>query len=139
MKTTNNQVPSSFKSPLSTTIANVTGSVVGLIGLGSLVNTVNLYNKNVEMYVSQGYPAAEVTKELMPSMLLPGIMEAVALYGGLAFLILYAGSINKKLSQYATSTENSRADVVEAQPLNSPTEETNLLDVDDQGQSVSDD
>ena len=46
-----------------------------------------------------GYPAAEVTKQLVRTQLLPGIFESIAITGGIAIILLGAGIINHKISK----------------------------------------
>ncbi|WP_039656049.1 hypothetical protein [Clostridium tyrobutyricum] len=77
----------------------VAAVVVALIGVALLVNNVLLFKNTVAQYVGQGYSAATVQKQLIPSQLLPGIFEPVGLYGGIAVCLLAAGIINKKVSK----------------------------------------
>ena len=77
----------------------VISSVVALIGIALLVNNILLFKSTVSQYVAQGYTAATVTKELLTAQLLPGIFEPVAVYGGIAFLLLGVGIVNKKVSK----------------------------------------
>lgn len=77
----------------------IVASVVALAGVALLVNNVFLFRDTVNQYVAQGYPVATVIKQLIPSQLLPGIFEPVAVYGGIAFVLLGAGIINKKVSK----------------------------------------
>lgn len=74
-------------------------SVVALVGIASLVNSILLFRDSVNQYVAQGYSVATVTKQLIPSQLLPGIFQSIALYGGIAFALLGMGIVNKKVSK----------------------------------------
>ncbi|MFT5873038.1 MAG: hypothetical protein ACI8WT_001980 [Clostridium sp.] len=74
-------------------------SVVAIIGIALLVNNILLFKSTVNQYVAQGYTAATVTTELLKSQLLPGIFEPVAVYGGIAFVLLGVGIVNKKVSK----------------------------------------
>lgn len=78
----------------------IAAAVVALIGIALLVNTVLLFRNTVSQYVAQGYPAAEVNKQLIPTQLIPGIFEPIAVYGGIAFALFGIGIINKKVSNY---------------------------------------
>jgi hypothetical protein len=78
----------------------VAAIVVALIGIALLVNNVLLFRNTVSQYVAQGYPAAEVNKQLVPTQLIPGIFEPIAVYGGIAFALFGIGIINKKVSNY---------------------------------------
>ena len=83
-------------------ILYVVASVVAIVGVALLVNNIFLFKNTVSQYVAQGYSAQTVINELMTSQLLPGIFEPVAVYGGIAFLLLGAGIINKKVSKCLT-------------------------------------
>lgn len=89
----------SGKSPISI-VLYVVASIVALIGIALLVNNVLLFKNNVSQYVAQGYAAADVNKQLIPSQLIPGIFEPIALYGGMAFALFGIGIANKKISKY---------------------------------------
>ena len=88
----------SRKSSIST-VLYVVASVVALIGVALLVNNIFLFRNTVNQYVIQGYPAATVINQLIPSQLLPGIFEPIAVYGGIAFILLGVGKVNKKVSK----------------------------------------
>jgi hypothetical protein len=77
----------------------IVASVVALVGVASLVNNIFLFRDSVNQYVAQGYPVATVIKQLIPSQLIPGIFEPIAVYGGIAFVLLGAGIINRKVSK----------------------------------------
>jgi hypothetical protein len=55
----------------------------------------------VNQYVAQGYDSAEVMKQLLPSQLLPGIFQPVAVYGGIAVLLMGVGMIYQKVAKLA--------------------------------------
>ena len=80
----------------------IVASVVAIIGVALLVNNIFLFKNTVSQYVAQGYSAQTVINELMTSQLLPGIFEPVAVYGGISFLLLSAGKINKKVTKCLT-------------------------------------
>jgi hypothetical protein len=90
-------------------------SVIALIGVALLVNNILLFRTTVNGYVSQGYTAAAVLKQLIPSQLLPGIFEPVAVYGGIAFVLIGVGIANKKVSQclMLLNKEDACSDVIE--------------------------
>jgi len=77
----------------------VVASVVALIGVALLVNNYFLFKSTVNQAVAQGYDVATVRKALLTSQLLPGIFEPVGIYGGIAFLLLGVGIVNKKVSK----------------------------------------
>jgi len=83
-------------------ILYIVSCIVAIIGVALLVNNIFLFKNTVSQYVAQGYSAQTVINELMTSQLLPGIFEPVALYGGIAFLLLSAGKINKKVTKCLT-------------------------------------
>ncbi|MCB2294106.1 hypothetical protein LGK95_11305 [Clostridium algoriphilum] len=76
----------------------IIAAIVAIMGVALLVNNIYLFKNTVSQYVAQGYAAATVKKELMTSQLLPGIFEPVGVYGGIAFLLLGVGIVNKKVS-----------------------------------------
>ncbi|MDD4169222.1 MAG: hypothetical protein PHD36_03015 [Desulfotomaculaceae bacterium] len=88
-----------FKIPASSIALYVAFAVVALIAVASLINNIIYFNNIVASYVAQGYPAVEVKKELIPAQLLPGIFEPIAVYGGIAFILLGAGFINHRFSK----------------------------------------
>ena len=87
------------KKPSSSIVLYIAGSVVALIAVTSLINNIMLFNNSVNQYVDQGYPVADVIKHLIPLQLLPGIFEPIAVYGGIALVLFYAGLINQKVSK----------------------------------------
>lgn len=87
------------KKPAGTIVLYIAALVVALIAVASLTTTIITFRSVVSQYVAQGYPAADVLKQLVPSQLLPGIFEPVALYGGVAALLFAAGMINQKVSK----------------------------------------
>lgn len=87
------------KPPVSSIVLYVAFSVAAILALASLINTIIVYSNNVDQYVKMGYPAAEVTKYLVQTQLLPGIFESIAITGGIAIILLGAGIINHKISK----------------------------------------
>jgi hypothetical protein len=87
------------KTPISSIIMYSFAVVIGIIAIVYLFINVKLYNNSVTQYVAQGYAKADVTKQLIPAQLLPGIFQPVALYGGVAFILFSAGIINKNISK----------------------------------------
>ena len=75
---------------------------MAIIGAALLVNNIVLFKNTVSQYVAQGYSAQTVINESKTSQLLPGIFEPVAVYGGIAFLLLAAGKISEKVSKCLT-------------------------------------
>lgn len=78
----------------------VVASVVALVGVALLANNIILYKSTVSQAVTQGYDIATVRKAVLTSQLLPGIFEPIGIYGGIAFLLLGVGKVNKKVSNY---------------------------------------
>jgi len=93
-------------------ILYVAASVVALIGVALLVDNIYIFKSTIDQYVTQGYPAATVMKSIIPMQLLPGIFEPIAVYGGIAFILLGVGIGNKKIKINLTKVEN-RNDAVE--------------------------
>ena len=80
----------------------VAAAIVAIIGVALLINNIYLYKTSYSQAVAQGYSAATVKKALMTSQLLPGIFQPIALYEGIAFLLLGVGIVNKKISRSLT-------------------------------------
>lgn len=87
-------------------ILYVAAVVVGAIGIALLIDNIMLFKNNVAQYVAQGYPSAEVLKQLIPAQLLPGIFEPLALYLGIAIGLWGLGIINQKLAACLAVGEN---------------------------------
>lgn len=99
MKYKETNVPEKSKKPTSSIALYVAGSIAALIAVASLINNIVLFNNTVNDYVDQGYTAADVIKHFIPVQLLPGIFEPIAVYGGIALVLIYAGLIYQKVSK----------------------------------------
>ena len=86
------------KTPISSIIFYCSAIIIALIAIVLVISNINLFNKTVTQYVAQGYARATVMKQLIQSQLLPGILDPVAAYGGLAVVLIAAGIINSKIS-----------------------------------------
>lgn len=80
----------------------VVAAIVALLGIGLLADNLYLFKSTVDQYVMQGYPANDVMKSLIPAQLLPGVFEAIALYGGMTFALIGIGIANKKISKFVS-------------------------------------
>jgi len=78
----------------------VAASLIGLIAIGLLVENIVIFNATVAQYVAQGYPSSQVLQQLIPSQLLPGVFESIAVYGGIAFILFGVGMTNQRFSRY---------------------------------------
>ncbi len=87
------------KKPVFSIILYVAAAVVAVLGTALLVSNIMLYSNNVTQYVAQGYSVETVTAQLLPSQLIPGILEPVSLYYGMAILLAAAGVINGKITK----------------------------------------
>ena len=96
----------------STKIIYAAAILVFLIGIAFLTDNIILFRDTVAHYAAQGYPYAEVVKQLLPGQLLPGIFEPVAVYGGIAAVLFCAGVINQKLSYLIAAINNENKEVV---------------------------
>lgn len=81
-----------------TKLMNISAVTVAVLGLASLINNILLFKDTVSQYVAQGYPSGEVLKYMIPSQLLPGLLEILAVYGGIAMILWAAGIINQNLA-----------------------------------------
>lgn len=110
----------------------VVASIVAIAGVTLLVNNIILFRNAVTQYVAQGYDYAMVTSQLIPSQLLPGICEPVALYGGIAFALLGVGRINENTSKCVmllTEVDDCNDVIEESILLEESTLEENIDDV----------
>lgn len=98
MENKENNVITNKKRAIGSTVLYVIGVIVAIIGIALLVTDVLYYKSLISQYVAQGYAAATVEKQLIPSQLLPAVFNAVGLYGGLAALLFGAGVINTKVT-----------------------------------------
>ena len=87
------------KRPTSSIVFYFAAIVVAIIGISYFVTNIVLFQNTVAQYVAQGYPAAVVVNQLLPSQLLPGIYEPIAVYGGIALILFGVGLINQKISK----------------------------------------
>lgn len=87
------------KQPTSSIVLYSVATLVSLIAIAFLINNVILFKDTLAQYVAQGYPPADVVKQLIPNQLLPGVFEPIAVYGGIAFLLFGAGIINQKVTK----------------------------------------
>lgn len=81
------------------------GAVVGVIGIALLITNVLYFKTLLSQYVSQGYGAGDVAKQLVPSQLLPAVFNSIGVYGGISVLLFGAGIINEKVSKASEVTE----------------------------------
>ncbi|MGE5626706.1 MAG: hypothetical protein ACM3X7_01165 [Solirubrobacterales bacterium] len=87
------------KKPVFSIILFVASGIIAVLGTALLVSNVMLYSHNVTQYVAQGYSIDTVTAQLLPSQLIPGVLEPVCVYYGIALLLAAAGIINQKLTK----------------------------------------
>lgn len=86
----------SGKSGISTALF-IIAAFVAVIGVTLLVNNIVLYKNTVSQALGEGYDIATVRKALLTSQLLPGILEPIGTYGGITFVLLGVGIVNKKV------------------------------------------
>ncbi|MGE5381662.1 MAG: hypothetical protein ACM3NT_11435 [Methylocystaceae bacterium] len=103
------------KKSVGTIILYTAVAVIALSGLAIIVSNVWMYISAVNQYVSQGYPRAEVVKQLLPSQLIPGILQPLALYEGIALLLFYSGKIYDKVAKCLVLLNPDEADTVVAE------------------------
>lgn len=80
-----------IKKPAIAKALKIGGIVVGLFGLASLINNIIIFMNTIDQYIEQGYPKEMIMEAMVPTQLLPGIFEPIALYGGLGLLLFGAG------------------------------------------------
>ncbi|WP_186428610.1 hypothetical protein [Clostridium sp. BSD9I1] len=99
MKVKDEKVSKKSKKSTVTITLYIIALIVAIAGVTLLVNNIILFRNTVNQYVAQGYDYALVTSQIIPSQLLPGVCESVAVYGGIAFALLGIGAINEKTSK----------------------------------------
>lgn len=99
MELNNKAIQKKTKTPLSSIVMYIIAGIIGLIGVENIYKAISSFNNAVKQYVAQGYPAAEVHKVLISQQLIPGILEPLGIYFGIAFILICAGIINNKLSK----------------------------------------
>lgn len=77
----------------------IAAALVALLGIAVLADNIYIFKSTLDQYLAQGYPTDTVIKSLLPQQLLPGIFEPIALYGGIAFVLIGVGINNKKISK----------------------------------------
>ena len=105
-----NKMSGKSRLPRSSILLYTVATGIFLIAIAALVNNIILFKDNVARYVEQGYPSAEVVKQLIPNQLLPGIFEPLAVYCGIAAILFSAGLINNKISKILTASAKSEAE-----------------------------
>ena len=76
----------------------VVASVIALIGVALLIDNIYIFRNTVNQYVAKKIPIATVLNQLIPQFL-PQIFEPIAVYGGIACVLLGVGKLNKKVSK----------------------------------------
>lgn len=99
MKLKKNNETVKIKKPTSSITLYIAASIVALIAVALLIINILSFRDTVTAYVAQGYATADVLKQLVPSQLIPGIFQPIAVYGGIAFVLFGAGIINQKISK----------------------------------------
>jgi hypothetical protein len=87
-----------MKNSISTTLY-IAASLTALFGVALLVVNIFIFKSTLDQYITEGYPAETVLKGLLTQQLLPGIFEPIAVYGGIAFILIGIGNTNKKISK----------------------------------------
>lgn len=118
----------------------VVATLVALLGIAILVDDIFIFKSTIDQYVMQGYPAAEVMKSLIPAQLLPGVFEALALYGGMTFALIGIGIANRKLSGCAINSKPAADTLQEELPLleENETEEDEITNEEEQNLETED-
>lgn len=103
------------KHPFSIIMIYICAVIVTIVAIADLVTNIILYRNNITQYVAQGYPRAEVAKQLIPTQLLPGIYEAIG-YLGIACILYTLGMLAQRHLKYFKKIEPEKAEPVEAVP-----------------------
>ena len=87
------------KRPALSIVLYVAGALIALAGIAVLVSNVLLFRAALAQYVAQGFSSSQVASQLIPSQLLPGIFEPIAIYGGIALMLIVSGLVLHKTAQ----------------------------------------
>lgn len=87
-----------YKQTASSIVMYSIAAIILLIAAAFLFNNVKMFKATIDQYVASGYDAKGVSSVLFAQQLLPGIFQAVALYGGIAAILIFGGIINNKIS-----------------------------------------
>ncbi|WP_050740896.1 hypothetical protein [Acetobacterium bakii] len=87
------------------------GIIVAIMGVALLITTVKYYSDTYTQAVAAGYDAAQVSAQLLPSQLLPGVFQAIGVYGGIALILICMGTIYQKVSNYMNQSNNEEINV----------------------------
>lgn len=94
----------------SSIVLYVIAAIVAASGIALLIINIVMFKRTIAQYVAQGYTAASVSKELVPSQLVPQILNVIGLYGGISAVLFAAGIINNKVSKYLNSLKKDEVD-----------------------------
>ena len=81
-------------------------SIVAIAGTALLVDNIFIFKTAVAQYITQGYTSSVILESLIPSQLVPSILEPIGLYGGIAFILLGLGIVNTKISKLTAGLSN---------------------------------
>lgn len=101
-----NKVVKDSKRPAGSVVLYTGSILVTIIGIAYLITNIMLFKQMLSQYVAQGYPAGDVINQLLPSQLLPGIYEPIAIYGGIALVLFGAGMLNQKISKLLSISDH---------------------------------
>lgn len=88
------------------TVLYVIASIVAIAGTALLVDNIFIFKTAVAQYITQGYTSSVILESLIPSQLVPSILEPIGLYGGIAFILLGLGIVNTKISKLTAGLSN---------------------------------
>jgi hypothetical protein len=98
MKLKNQNLSKSPRKVSISVVLYVIASIIALIGISLLIDNIYMFRNTVTDYVNQGYPYNDIIQHFMPQ-LLPQIFEPIAIYGGIACVLLSIGKVNRKVSK----------------------------------------
>lgn len=78
-------------------ILTVSASVAALIGVGLLASAIYQFCYYIQEYTAQGYSTSLVIKSFLMTQLVPGVAEALVVYGGIALILFSIRKIYIKI------------------------------------------
>ncbi|GEM_PF-6812202 len=97
MKTVIEKKPKKDKNSIFAKFLFVAACVIALIGIAALTSTIYQFCYYIKEYSAQGYEISIIVKSLLMTQLIPGVADALALYGGVSIILFTARKIYIKI------------------------------------------
>lgn len=88
----------------------VAACVIALIGIAALTSTIYQFCYYIKEYSAQGYEISVIVKSFLMTQLVPGVADALALYGGVSIILFTARKIYIKIFEIDKQNINIEAE-----------------------------